>query len=185
MAEVYSSAHCFPTSAIRALEIRAFRRACEPGKRLWRVYQVDEGLENDWLYRLNALQLFELTSICQGHESMQRSAFRSYPHIVLRFRAHLVSEAIQWIQKGASGEFPLPEHLPLASAGTWSIEHERSLKLIMGASQFRTSDRLLLRATGSVPVRTASDRKHTTEWFSTVIPEIEAYDKLLGGLLQV
>ncbi|MFM8401958.1 MAG: hypothetical protein ACKOAH_29380, partial [Pirellula sp.] len=77
---------------------------------------------------MNALQLFELTSICQGHESMQPSAFRSYPHIVLRFRAHVVSEAIQWIQKGASGEFPLPEHLPLASAGAWSIEHERSLK---------------------------------------------------------
>jgi cation transport regulator ChaC len=176
-------AHRFPASAIRALEIRAFRRACDPGKRLWRVYQVDEGLENDWLYRLNALQLFELTSICQGHESMQRSAFRSYPHIVLRFRAHVVSEAIQWIQKGASGEFPQPERLPLASAGTWSIEHERSLKLIMGASQFRTSDRVLLRATGSVAIRTASDRKHTTEWFTTVIPEIEAYDKLLSGRL--
>ncbi|MFM8217127.1 MAG: hypothetical protein ACKN82_21130, partial [Pirellula sp.] len=94
-------------------------------------YQVDEGLENDWLCRLNALQLFELTSICQGHESMQRSAFRSYPHIVLRFRAHVVSEAIRWIQKGASGEFPQPEHLLL----------------------------------------------------TTVIPEIEAYDKLLSGRL--
>lgn len=59
--------HRFPANAIRALEIRAFRRACDPGKRLWRAYQVDEGLENDWLYRLNALNVFELTSICQGH----------------------------------------------------------------------------------------------------------------------
>ncbi len=58
--------HRFPANAIRALEIRAFRRACEPGKRLWRTYQVDEGLENDWLYRLNALQVFELTSRCEG-----------------------------------------------------------------------------------------------------------------------
>ena len=123
-------AHRFPVRAIRAIEIRAFRRACDPGKRLWPAYQVDEGLENDWLCRLNALQLFELTSICQGHESMQRSAFRSYPHIVLRFRPQVVSEAIRWIQKGASGEFPQPEHLPL----------------------------------------------------TTLIPEIEAYDKLLSGL---
>lgn len=57
--------HRFPANTIRSLEIRAFRRTCEPGKRLWRTYQGDEGLENDWLYRLNALQLFELTSICQ------------------------------------------------------------------------------------------------------------------------
>lgn len=176
--------HRFPANAIRALEIRAFRRACEPGKRLWRTYQVDEGLENDWLYRLNALQVFELTSICQGHESKQRSTLRSYPHVILRFRPQVVSSAIRWIQQGASGEFPLPEHLPLGSPGTWSIDYERSLNLTMGASQFRTSDRLVLRATGSVPVRTASDRKHITEWFTTVIPEIEAYDKLLGGLLQ-
>jgi len=52
----------------------------------------------------------------------------------------------------------------------------------MGASQFRTSDRLVLRATGSVPVRTASDRKHITDWFTTVIPEIESHDKLLSEL---
>jgi len=90
---------------------------------------------------------------------------------------------IRWIQKGASGEFPQPEHLPLASAGTWLIEHERSLKLSAGANRFRTADRLLLRATGSVAVGTSSDCKHTTEWFTTVIPEIESYDTRLSGLL--
>lgn len=177
--------HRFPANAIRTLEIRAYRRGCDPGKRLWRTYQVDEGLENEWLYRLNALQVFELTSICQGHESTQRNALRSFPHVILRLRPQVVASAIRWSQKGASGEFPHPKRLPLGSAGTWSIEHERSLKLSVGTNKFRTSDRMLLRARGSVAVRTASDRKHITEWFSTVIPEIEAYDKLLGGLLQV
>ena len=176
-------AHQFPVRAIRAIEIRAFRRACDPGKRLWRVHQVDEGLENDWLYRLNALNVFELTSICQGHPSAQRSALRSYPHIILRFRDQVVSSVIRWIQKGNASEFPQPEFLPLGSAGPWSIEHERSLKLSAGANRFRTADRLLLRATGSVAVGTSSDCKHTTEWFSTVIPEIESYDTRLSGLL--
>ena len=81
-----TEAHRFPANAIRAIEIRAFRRACDPGKRLWRAYQVDEGLENDWLYRLNELNVFELTSICQGHPSARRSILRSHPHIILRVR---------------------------------------------------------------------------------------------------
>jgi cation transport regulator ChaC len=178
-----TEAHRFPTNAIRAIEIRAFRRACDPGKRLWRAYQVDEGLENDWLYRLNALHVFELTSICQGHLSARRSILRSHPHIILRVRDQLVASAIRWIQKGDSSEFPQPESLPLGSVGTWSIEHIRSLKLSRGAIRFSTSDRVLLRATGSVAVGTSSDRTHTTEWFTTVIPEIEAYDRRLSGLL--
>jgi cation transport regulator ChaC len=174
--------HGFPVSAIRAIEIRAFRRECDPGKRLWRAYQVDEGLENEWLHRLNALQVFELTSICEGHESTQRISLRSSPHIILRLRADVVSSAIRLIQKGASSELPQPESLPLGSNGTWAIEHERKLVLSTSANQFRTSDRILLRAIGSVPIRTASDRKHTTDWFTTVIPELEAYDKLLSVL---
>ena len=130
-----------------------------------------------------ALNVFELTSICQGHPSAQRSALRSYPHIILRFRDQVVLSVIRWIQKGDASEFPQPEFMPLGSAGLWSIERERSLKLSAGANRFRTVDRLLLRATGSFAVGTSSDCQHTSEWFTTVIPEIEAYDRRLSGLL--
>jgi hypothetical protein len=76
--------HRLSPSVIRAIEIRAGRRTCESGKRLWRTYQVDEQLRDEWLGQLNSLKVFRLVSICQGHESTRPNHPSSLPHIHLR-----------------------------------------------------------------------------------------------------
>lgn len=53
--------------------------ALQDYQRRWRGYEVDKNLEDDWLERLNALTVFRLVNVCEGHHA----CYDSYPLVVL------------------------------------------------------------------------------------------------------
>lgn len=59
---------------------------CLPHERRWRNYCVDKNLKDEWLERLNALEAFDLISICEGHGSGTDEESRRLPHFNLRLK---------------------------------------------------------------------------------------------------
>lgn len=59
---------------------------CRPYERRWRDKCVDAGLDDAWLERLNALAVFDLISICEGHPDEPVFEHRRTPHINLRVK---------------------------------------------------------------------------------------------------
>jgi hypothetical protein len=66
------------------------RRPSRPHERLWVnhtgdvSYNVDINLEDAWLESLNALEAFDLRSICEGHPRGTEAQGGAHPHIHLR-----------------------------------------------------------------------------------------------------
>jgi gamma-glutamylcyclotransferase len=178
--------HGLSPSVIRSIEIRAGRRAYEPGKRLWRTYQVDAELRDEWLCELNSLKVFQLISICQGHESSRANHPSSLPHIHLRLSPERVPLATSMIFGGASNSFPIPEASTQEALGIWTLEYRRRVRLVP-AQEFAGGrlDDLVVRIQPSRRFTDESDRKWINQWFEIVIPEVQNYDskfaKMHGG----
>ena len=177
-------AHRLSPSVIRAIEIRAGRRVCEPSKRLWRTYQVDEHLRDEWLGQLNSLNVFRLISICQGHESTRPNHPSSWPHIHLRLGPERVPLATSMIFGGASNSFSIPDASTQEALGIWTLEHRRRIRLVP-AQEFAggPSDDLVVRIQPNRRMTDESDRKWINQWFEIVIPEIQTYDSRIAKML--
>jgi hypothetical protein len=66
-------------------------------QRRWNNRHVDFNLDDSWLERLNALNLFNLISICEGH-SCDKHPYDKQPHINLRLTSqHLSKIHIRWL----------------------------------------------------------------------------------------
>jgi len=63
-------------------------------QRAWRNYYVDANLMDEWLERLNSLELFKLVSICEGHCG-EEHPYDASPHINLRIGPELCIQAMQ------------------------------------------------------------------------------------------
>ena len=76
---------------------------CGPQERRWRDRCVDTGLKDDWLERLNALAVFDLISICEGHPDEPEFEHRRTPHINFRVKEiHAETIAALWNSEQAT-----------------------------------------------------------------------------------
>jgi len=176
--------HRLSPNVIRAIEIRAGRLAYEPGKRLWRTYQVDADLCDEWLCELNSLKVFQLISICQGHESLRPSHPSSTPHINLRMHADKIPCATALIFSGTSDFLSLPDDSKQETLGQWSLEHKRRIRLIpVQNSASSISDDIVLSIRSVHRMTDQSDRLRINTWFETVIPEIRKIDLTVAARL--
>jgi gamma-glutamylcyclotransferase (GGCT)/AIG2-like uncharacterized protein YtfP len=176
-------AHRLSTSVIQAIEIRAGRRVCEPGKRIWRTYQVDEELRDEWLGALNSLKVFRLISICQGHESTRPNHPISWPHIHLRMSPERIPLATSMIFGGASKSFSIPEASTQEALGIWTLEHRRRIRLVPDQeSSGGPSDDLVVRIQPRRRMTDETDRQWINQWLETVIPEVQKYDSQLANM---
>jgi gamma-glutamylcyclotransferase (GGCT)/AIG2-like uncharacterized protein YtfP len=176
-------AHRLSTSVIQAIEIRAGRRVCEPGKRIWRTYQVDEELRDEWLGALNSLKVFRLISICQGHESTRPNHPISWPHIHLRMSPERIPLATSMIFGGASKSFSIPEASTQEALGIWTLEHRRRIRLVPDQEPSGgPSDDLVVRIQPRRRMTDETDRQWINQWLETVIPEVQKYDSQLANM---
>ncbi|MBV5326628.1 MAG: hypothetical protein JZU65_03175, partial [Chlorobium sp.] len=62
--------------------------ALEDYQRDWRTYRVDKNLKDAWLTRLNNLNLFYVTNVCEGHHT----CVDEYPRIALMGKSDFVGK---------------------------------------------------------------------------------------------
>jgi len=66
-------------------------------QRRWNNKHVDINLDDSWLERLNALELFNIISICEGH-SCGEHPYDKQPHINLRLKSqHFPNIHSRWL----------------------------------------------------------------------------------------
>ncbi|MBL7111903.1 MAG: hypothetical protein ISS19_08185 [Bacteroidales bacterium] len=69
----------------------------------WNGHTVDQNLKDDWLNALNRLSIFNLISICEGHQR-SRDPYGKLPHINLRIKPFLLTTANQIFNNNTKGQ---------------------------------------------------------------------------------
>ncbi len=150
------------------------RTECRPFERRWRNYCVDRNLEDDWLERLNRLRVFDLISICEGHEDEPVAVHRRLPHFNLRLkdtRAEMF--AARWSEtRTAIGE---------AIDGCFfnkftSIHFEFRSGFVKERERTHPQDIVLLKLAARVDVLDFDRAYYGREWFEENVAASEAFD---------
>lgn len=168
--------HQLPTSYLRMIRIRAGRESCGEGKRLWRSHIVDDGLHDSWLGALNALLVFDLISICEGHMTELRNNPRSLPHVNLRIKPNLLSSATRCIIEGPTADLPLPESKYLTSQSRWTMEFSRRLAPRRGQQSPMYKDDIVVRIVSTSAFDSQFGQSIVIDWFGHIVPELQKYD---------
>lgn len=154
---------------------------CRPFERRWRNYCVDRGLKDDWLERLNALKIFDLISICEGHEDEADVVARRLPHFNLRVRENMIGT----LERRWSSD---RERIGNALDGAFenrfvSAKFEMRSGFIKERKAIEPQDIALLKIGPVVDVLDFDRIYYGAEWFEENIAAAEAFDQFLFELL--
>lgn len=152
---------------------------CGPQERRWRDRCVDTGLKDDWLERLNALAVFDLISICEGHPDEPELEHRRTPHINFRVKEiHAETIAALWNSERAILAALIDEAF-LAHPLSFVFEVRSGRELRFGSAGDFVLCLLKLR-----PAPLSLDRRppEKAEWFRLAIAAIETLDRLLSRI---
>lgn len=149
---------------------------CGPHERRWRDKCVDAGLSDTWLERLNALAVFDLISICEGHPDEPVFEHRRTPHINLRVKeVHAETIAGLWNSERATLAALLDESF-----------HARPLSVVFEVRSGRevrhgsaTGYTLCLLKIKPGPATLGSVPPEKAQWFEQTIAAIETLDNSL------
>lgn len=149
------------------------RRVRKSFEKPWRNRYVDSNLQEHWLEKLNALKVFDLISICEGH-AYRRPA---YPHIRVRLKEQCFDKMIPYWEKVSQ---------LLQGDGTNSFNSEHTfisceLKYQIKKGRQRTSNRqeMILRLRRRQGRHTKRMDQGTVEWFEQAIHQIQTLDTKL------
>ncbi len=156
------------------------RRKCKDHEREWNGFCVDKNLEDDWLARLNALTVFNLISVCEGHCSRSIAPSRVQPHIKLRLKDRLLpGVAAQWDEHKIE---VVNKVNGLFRAGDTYVTLELKFKLGTTTSRLSYEESLLVRI-HSRETRTSEEMDaRTRNWFQQGVNWIEELDNFLADL---
>jgi hypothetical protein len=156
------------------------RRKCRDHERDWNGLCVDKHLEDDWLIRLNELQALSLISICEGHTGHQSEAPKTYPHIKLRLKEHLLPGiASRWDQQKLA---VVSEVNQLFQTGGTYVNLELKFKLRSATGRLTYQEELIIRI-HSRRARTSGEMDaEAREWFQHTVSRVEELDRFVAEL---
>lgn len=161
---------------------RTPRRRCRDHEREWRGFCVDRNLEDDWLECLNALDTFDLISICEGHCSHQAEPSRTPPHIKMRLKEQFLPDiARRWDEHkmGILGEVNR-----LFQVGDTYVNLELKFKLRSGTGRLSYQEEMVMRVHGRQARVSEEIDAATCAWFEQSVERIEALDRFVADLWQ-
>jgi hypothetical protein len=153
-------------------------RPCREYEREWQGRYVDRNLSDDWLVALNALDVFRLISICEGHLDGPGGR-ASAPHVNLRLRPKLVRAAYAFwddLSVGLAGEFGR-----LFSSASTVVEAELRLQVRLGPGGVVSRPDMVIKLRG-VRVRASRELEpEVVNWFSQVVAQSRSLDQLVAA----
>ncbi len=153
------------------MAIRIIYPALESYQRTWRDYLVDKNLRDDWLVRLNELNLFVPTNVCEGHFSCDDQ----YPLIVLLSAADVIA--------GLEKLFEDCDGLRSVFDGLVPTDTEYKFSRTTGISNdpdvFFNITRIKLSLCRNVPRESMNFDRATFRWFEAAVSSIEKIDEVL------
>lgn len=150
-------------------------------RRNWNGHDVDANLQDVWLERLNKLNNFSLTSICEGHVG-ERRGLRGTPHLILRLQSGYHSLLVStWhkIRPVIYAGFTCDQDINLCKV---SVEFTSKIRLTRGMLQpFDDNFRIRIDATNH---RTDDEPEAWfADFFSQSVVLAEMADRFFGEIL--
>lgn len=137
---------------------------------------VDRNLEDDWLERLNALQAFELLSICEGHQNRRAN----FAHINLGLRKRFVpTSAAQWDEVRLALANELDRLFPASDTG---VDVDLKFAIHRGTQATVCREDLTVRIRRRNARTTEAVDEATRRWFCRALSGIEDLDRLMDLL---
>ena len=156
------------------------RRKCRDYEREWNGFCVDRNLEDDWLERLNDLEVFSLISICEGHCDRQTEPSRTPPHVKLRLRENLLPNiASRWDEHKMA---IVSEVNRLFQTGDTYVNLELKFKLRSGTGRLNYQEDLIVRVHSRQARISEEIEADTHDWFQRSVSRIEELDSQMARL---
>ena len=156
------------------------RRPCREREREWRGRCVDQGLEDEWLEKLNGLRAFQPISVCEGHPVVQADPHGPSPHIKLRLReAPMPRIASHWDEHKLA---VIDGVTRLLQTGDTYVNLELKLRLRASTSRLNYQEDLVARIHRRQPRVSHAIDPDTRAWLADTVHRIEQLDALVVEL---
>jgi hypothetical protein len=162
---------------------RATHGECREHERQWREYCVDRNLQDDWLERLNQLQVLRLINICEGHHDLQTDPSRKSPHFILQLKdEYLPSVAKSWdrhkmaILEQASRSF---------QSGDTTGSLELKFRLRWRGGRLAYQEDLVVRIRCQRKRTSMEMDEQTRAWFEQNVDWVEGLDRSIASLWEM
>ena len=156
------------------------RRKCRDSEREWRGFCVDRNLEDEWLERLNALRVFDLISICEGHFNRQQEPARTSPHIRLRLKDGFLSGISRHWDEHKMAVVSEVNRLFETGGTSVSLDLRFRLRLATGRLSYREELMVGLNRRQARVSEEIETNAHT--WFHQNVGRVEELDAHIVGL---
>jgi len=152
------------------------KRKCRDYERPWRDYCIDKNLDDDWLERLNDLNVFDLINICEGHPQRVKTTATRYPQIYIKLKDKYLRDLVKdW---EAIRPTLLKEIHHLFQDGKTHLNFDLNFKLRTGRGRLVYQEGLRLKIRAN-QVRDASGMdRDIRAWFDTCVTGIEILDRI-------
>lgn len=141
---------------------------------------MDRNIQDDWLERLNDLQVLRLINICEGHHDLQTDPSRMSPQVVLRLKeAYLPGAARLWDEH----KMAILEQVDRSfQTGDTNGNLEVKFKLRWGAGRLTYQEDLVLRIRGQRRRTSVEMGEETCAWFQQSVARVEELDRSIARL---
>jgi len=144
------------------------------GERLWNTHIVDINLDDVWLETLNALRVFDLISICEGHVSGGRSLNSNRPHLNFRMKEKFLPLYIR-VFDDISNELHL-RMVELFGEEDTKAYMEYKMKLSSSRSRQEITRDIMLHVESRSSRQTHDIDTATIIWFNKIVYNIQQFD---------
>lgn len=154
---------------------------CKPHERPWRNWAVDRNLDDRWLERLNDLETFSLTSICEGHIDDNSSAVRRHPRIILRPKeTYMKALTDHWYDQKDALTGAIQQIWP---ENNTIIECEIQHCIVQEGDKLTDAQDTFFRITSAHKRYTIEFSECVYRWFRRTIPRIRTFDQFMKTLI--
>lgn len=152
--------------------------ALENYQRKWRIFDIDKNLKDDWLVRLNNLNLFYVTNVCEGHHTCEDK----HPRIILLGKNDFIGQ-LECLFADKRMLFSVLNSI-IAPDTTFNFSHIIDLSNDPHSSSIHHSfTRIKLALTRNEPRENFAFDEKTSEWFEKSVGALECLDEVLLGKL--
>jgi hypothetical protein len=157
------------------------QRECRDHQRMWRTHCVDRNLEDAWLEAMNALEVFDLVSICEGQVSQRPSSRRSMPHVNLRLKPGLVPVAIiAWDSLSADLSSSFAAVFDVVDS---SVTIELTQQVLLRRARPTAEQKLTVRIEARRSRNSPNIDPETSDWFCRTVSSTRELDRFMQARL--
>ncbi len=150
------------------------QRPCRDYERPWKDKCVDKNLKDEWLEDLNALLVFDLVSVCEGHP---QSMYTCQPHLNLQLRPAAVEPV--FASRTNVLELVGTQINKLFSESDTDAEMELKSRICIRPFDTTSTREVTANIGWLGDRRSEAASTDVVAWFEKIVPRVQQFDQVL------